>query len=513
MQSPGGEIVKIFKRFPEKLLPGTILLLAAALRIKALFSELQYDEIWTIANFTHLDTGRILTDLSLPNNHPVNTLILKFLCCFSENPSILRMGVFVCGIISVILIGRIAASISDQKSSPATAMLLAAVSPALILYSATARGYIFQVAGLLMMIYALIQHGKDEKSGGIVPMIVGGGILACLAVPSGVMFIPLIFAGYWWIVPSERRFSRNIIIPAAVLIIFILSYYLPLYSQLRTGQQWGITIDSFSTWLNFAVKTLAAQLPPFTAMLVLSGVIFNPAMRKVFLLTLLPVIFAVITKGGPERVYLILTAIYIIIAADGFSALVKCFPNRKTLLVIFLLAGSFANGFLMPDCWRLPEYSRDLNRALINSGETVLPVLPGSAGMPVTVNAPQLAEQLEVRAAMPLSHILMLHTPSGNLNGADAQNSETVLPISYNGIYSKECGGFLYTLTPVEIPGKSDSLLLAVIPGNPPPEFSAGKLRLNIWLNRKFQLFICREEQMYPFYFNDAKYYRIGGEK
>ena len=43
MQSPGGEIVKIFKRFPEKLLPGTILLLAAALRIKALFSELQYD--------------------------------------------------------------------------------------------------------------------------------------------------------------------------------------------------------------------------------------------------------------------------------------------------------------------------------------------------------------------------------------------------------------------------------------------------------------------------------------
>ena len=501
--------MKIFRCFPEKLLPGTILLLAAALRIKALFGELQYDEIWTIANFTRLDTGRILTDLTLPNNHPLNTLILKFLSLFSETTAILRMGVFLCGIITVFLCGRIAASISDKKSSPAAAMLLAAVSPALILYSVTARGYIFQVADLLMMIYALIRHAKDEKSVSIMPMIAGGGIIACLAVPSGVMFIPLIFAGFWWIVPPERRFKRTIIIPAAVLIIFVLSYYLPLYSQLRAGQQWGITLDTFAKWLKFSVKTLAAQMPPFTALLVLSGVIFNPAMRKVFLLTLFPVIFAVITKGGPERVYLILTAIGIIIAADGFSALLKRFPNRKTLLIIFLLAGSFANALLVPECWTLPEYSKDLNRALINTEETVLPILPGSAGLPVTVNAPQLAEQLELRAAMPLSHILMLNTPSGNLNGANAQNSETVMPIPASGSYSNTSGGFLYTLTPVEMPENRNSLLLAVIPGNPPPEFIAGKLRLNIWLNRKFQLYICREKEIYPFYFNGAKYYRI----
>ena len=501
-----------FKASAGKWIPYAALLLAAALRFAGIFGELQYDEIWTIANFMQLDTGRILTDLALPNNHPVNTIILKLLNSISEETSVLRLGVCAGGIAVTILIGRITALITDEKISSGAAMLLAAVSPALILYSVTARGYIFQVAGLLLMVYALILHAQKNKARGIVLMTVSGGILACLAVPSGVMFIPLIFAGSCWLAPAERRFERKILISAALLTVFILSYYLPLYHQLRAGQQWGIAIDSLAQWLRFAIKTLAAQLPPFTALLVLSGVILIPAMRKVFLLTLFPVIFAVITKGGPERVYLILTAVYIIIAANGFSALLKRFADRKILPVLFLI-GCTVNGLAIPDCWKLPAYSRDLQRALVNTSETVVPVLPGAAGFPVTVNAPQLAKQLEMRAAMPLSHILMLHTPAGKLNGADAGNSETELPIPFHGIYSKESDGILYGLTPVAMPEKNDELLLAVIPGNPPPGFSEGKLRLNLWLNRGFQLYICRSKEIYQFYFEGAKYYRIGEAK
>ena len=78
-------------RSRTELIPGAILLLAAILRIKGLFSELQYDEIWSLQYFIPLDVFKILTDLALPNNHPVNTLILKFLHGISYEPAFLRM--------------------------------------------------------------------------------------------------------------------------------------------------------------------------------------------------------------------------------------------------------------------------------------------------------------------------------------------------------------------------------------------------------------------------------------
>ena len=56
-----------------------ILLVAAVLRLPGLSGEWQYDEIWTLFNFTDLSAGQILTDVSLPNNHPVNTLLMKLL--------------------------------------------------------------------------------------------------------------------------------------------------------------------------------------------------------------------------------------------------------------------------------------------------------------------------------------------------------------------------------------------------------------------------------------------------
>ena len=36
-----------------------------------------YDEFWSLINFAPLNIFQILTDLSLPNNHPLNTLFLK----------------------------------------------------------------------------------------------------------------------------------------------------------------------------------------------------------------------------------------------------------------------------------------------------------------------------------------------------------------------------------------------------------------------------------------------------
>ena len=60
-----------------------IFLLSFAFSAILMPAHLLYDEFWTLLNFVQLDIFRILTDLSLPNNHPLNTLMLKI---FSFSP-------------------------------------------------------------------------------------------------------------------------------------------------------------------------------------------------------------------------------------------------------------------------------------------------------------------------------------------------------------------------------------------------------------------------------------------
>ena len=62
------------------------LIVPAALILPVLLmtANLTYDEWWSLLNFAPLSTLRILTDLSLPNNHPLNTLCLKILHNFSS---------------------------------------------------------------------------------------------------------------------------------------------------------------------------------------------------------------------------------------------------------------------------------------------------------------------------------------------------------------------------------------------------------------------------------------------
>ena len=93
-----------------------ILLIAAVLRLPGLSGEWQYDEIWTLLNFTELGIFQILTDVSLPNNHPVNTLIIKLLKNISEVPQLIRLGVFCTGLWVVYLAVKLAALVSKDNN-------------------------------------------------------------------------------------------------------------------------------------------------------------------------------------------------------------------------------------------------------------------------------------------------------------------------------------------------------------------------------------------------------------
>lgn len=513
MQSPRSHIVKpFFRQIPLKQCAEVLLTLAALLRLPGLFGELQYDEIWSRAAFTGHNIFRILTDIELPNNHPVNTLVLKFLLNFSDSPAFMRLGVYLAGIAAVGLCGKIAHQITRSKSAAIAAMLLGATSPAMILYSITARGYIFQILGLQLLVIGLICSVQGSSGRKTLPLMIGGGIIACLSVSSGIMFLGVIAAGYLIFAPKERRFNRDAVIAAAVLALFSLSYYLPLYPKLKNAQHWGIDITSAGKWFEFAFNTLRCHLLPLTAILALPGVIMFPAMRKLFLLSLLPLLLAIVTHGGQARVYLILTPFFIIIAATGFGECFKRFEKYRIWLSLLFVAGCITTVLLPPEVWKLPTPSEDLQAALKNIPETVLPVLPASAGMPVSINSAAMQKELEIRAANHISGILLLNTAPEKLNGADMSTAEKTIDFPLPGINSPETGGRFYPLTPVAYPEKIDNWYLIILTGEPPEtlkNWHGEIIRLNIWLNKAFKIFVCRGKELPPPFLAQARYYQF----
>ena len=517
MQSPRSNTVKpAWWQLSPRQYTGIFLVAAALLRLPGLFGEMQYDELWSSAMFSDKSIFRILIDIELPNNHPVNSLILKMLSAISAEPCFLRLGVYIAGTISVLLCGKIAYLATGKRSAEIAALFLASTTPALILYSSVARGYIFQILGLQLCILGMFANVRDAGTRRVLTAIIGGGILCCLSISSGIMFLAVVAAGYLILAPKEYRFNRNILISAGVLLILALGYYLPLYPKLQSAQRWGTVISSVGEWFCFAFSILRSQLPYFTALPVLAGVIFIPAMRKVFLLTLLPLIFALLTKAGQERVYLVLTPAYIIIAAAGFGELSQRFEKWIKLLSLMLIAGCAVNYIAVPDVWKLPTPSTDLKGALRDTDETVLPILPASEGMPIVINSPKLREELEIRAFKGLSGLLIINTPEGKLNGADFSDSEKVIDFPLKGVISQKPAGRIYLLYPAYDPATIKDWALLVLAGDPPEaliNYPGEKIRLNIWLNKRYKLFVCRaSDKPLPYIANTVYYHILEGK-
>ena len=124
----------------------------------------------------------------------------------------------------------------------------------------------------------------------------------------------------------------------------------------------------------------------------------------------------------------------------------------------------------------------------------VLPVLPATAGLPAQVNAPELVEKLDSRVCQ-VKQLYILHCQNGEFNGADSGNSEQRINFNICGREVRDpAAGYCYQLSPLSAPPRPGTVVFAVFPMTPPEEFlkySGRKLRLNIWLNKSFHLYIC----------------------
>ena len=495
-----------------------ILIFAGVLRVLPMCAELQYDELWTLINFTALNPLQILTDLSLPNNHPLNTLILKLLAQIGSGALWLRAGVFVCGMLTVYLAGQIAAQLTgNSRAAGWSAMLFTAASAPLILYSATARGYIYQCFGLLICFAGLMQCGKKRPADGSVLKryypeiaIIAGSIIAIISVPTGIMFLIPMGIGFLIFAAPERKKAPVIWFTAAAVAVFTLIYYLTVSKALISAQAWGEKLTSFSGWVKFVLDTIPPLLPVPLGIALFLAMIFNRKNAVAFMLSLLPLAAALFTNAGQVRVYLPLALFYAILAACGIAEV--CRRNYKGSIPVALMLVISSLVWCYDPRFQPEQPAQVWQQAVTTTPDDVLPVLRGSSGFPLAANLPESVNQFRRRAVMPAKRqLLLLDVPDGVVNGADGSFAEKSFKLGFKGKLHPESGGFLYDLAALSNAPAPGTMILGVFAGNNQEISELQKtlaamknaLILNIFISnpmledfdrRTIRCFVCRYE-------------------
>ena len=240
-----------------------------------------------------------------------------------------------------------------------------------------------------------------------------------------------------------------------------------------------------------------------------------PVMRKLFLFALLPLILAFFTKAGPERVYLPLTVVFVIIGAAGAVEVWKRVTTHRKWLVVIFTGGILLNYSVYPEAWKLPVPAAEMRQVIVENDESVLPVIASTSGFPVLVNTPEIAKKVEDRSVFP-AQLLMLGCGNGVFNGADISNSEQEMTFPVSGVFHPgKVPGYMYKLAPVEHIFANETVLV-IFAGRAPVEFlelPGKKLRLNLWLNQRCPIYICYFTTAELPYFEGGKYFRIGDAK
>ena len=106
------------------------------MRLETYWGYFEYDEIWSLENFSKLPIWQICTDLSLPNNHPINTLWIKLVSIANLPIRCIRLFSLLTSLASLGCIGIISYLFSGKKKEIAIlSIALFAISAPNVVYS------------------------------------------------------------------------------------------------------------------------------------------------------------------------------------------------------------------------------------------------------------------------------------------------------------------------------------------------------------------------------------------
>jgi hypothetical protein len=354
---------------------------------------LEYDEFWTLTHYVPLSVSSILSSLATPNNHPLNSLLMKWCVeLFGPTPLAMRIPAVAAGILLFIPAGLPAWRLSGLKSVGLLAVALVVCNGAFIHFSQTARGYSIQLLLLTFLLALIVHHivsGKDsfQVCGGII--VVSG--FAIFALPTSILYIfPMTLAHLGILAGAAFRKSeafeaadgrkirrlaeilkrfvekRRMMLSAYVALTVCLAFwYAGNYSDFKSGQGQFSDIGSFRNWL-FFIGTVCSRISHPIIWLAAALPLFFRGWRWLTAVAaaaiLFPFIMIPFTKAGPVRVYIPVFIHLAISASVGMALLLdKAFgKNPKTrfsalfvILALLAIDGAKEKASWTPLDWRV----------------------------------------------------------------------------------------------------------------------------------------------------------------
>ena len=343
------------ENFDKKILPLLIigtLIAGLILRFENLmFRSLEYDEVWTINNYLKTPFLSIFSDLSTPNNHPLNTLFIQWSTrAFGIEFLAIRLPVFLFGIATLALTTFFTWHVTKRKDATLLATSCIAFNGYLIHYAQTARGYSIQSFFVLLTAVSLYFLAQNKKPILSAVLFVFAAICSCLTITSGLVFVCALCGAFVVVRLRKEKFltlckeNKIFIIAAVIFCLFAGLWYGMNFKAISAGQTFGTSVVHPWAFLKFVYEMVVKLvLFPFVIIHVIVLFLKGHPLKKisVFALAFMGLVFlsALATKAGFDRVYLPVYTIAAITSAMVIPGIFTHFKKEKfTIPALILLS-------------------------------------------------------------------------------------------------------------------------------------------------------------------------------
>lgn len=170
-----------------------IIFLGAILRAAELNWPVTYDEAYTYVAFVRQPWWGILSDYSLPNNHILNSLLIKTSTgLLGNHPWVLRLPAALVGLAAIPLVYALGRRLYNTNVALLAAALVAGL-PAIIYYDTSARGYslvsLFTLLGWLFACHAIEKGQWRYWLGLSTSMALGFFSVPTMLLPAGGIYL------------------------------------------------------------------------------------------------------------------------------------------------------------------------------------------------------------------------------------------------------------------------------------------------------------------------------------
>ena len=397
---------------------------------------LEYDEVWTFQFYVPLSCHDIFTDVATPNNHCLNSLLIKWLysVCPDGSAGLVRLPALAAGLLLLFLA---LCAVWKMTRQPGPFLLAAAslgLQAELIHFSRTARGYSLQSLFVLAFFLLLVRPVRSSGSWKTASLLFLCAAGACLSVTSGLIFIGA--GGAAWLLcflfaqrkkkrvrpvfpaVSEKGGWKSVAAAGIVFLIFTGLWYGSQYAKLKQGQQFGTELSSPDGFLRFC-GTVLSGLHLFPLLLLTTAGLFirkrNP-FRFLFSFTLifcaLVLLSALATKAGPLRVYLPLCAPLAVSGAAALTVLCRAVRRPRWDLPAGLLVSLFPLAVFPGDMEKIEPFGSEhiVAEVMREIPKNVIIVCRRGDEIPVLFNCPESVQDFQARLQNPsgLSALLVM---------------------------------------------------------------------------------------------------------